>query len=400
MLLDKTVKILMPEYLEKFNCIGPSCEDTCCRGWTVALDQKTYKKYKNCGHHELKKDLSKFIARERKNQSEYNYGKIKMNMDGSCPFLDEEQLCKIHLSLDEDYLSNTCYFYPRHTNKINNLIESSASISCPEIARLALLNPEPMGFIEIQKSIKRPFLFSYTIEDTTSFHADQDLLYHFWDMRIFTIGVLQDRRYDFDERLLLLGLFIKRIIKLQNEGKVQNLPYILEEYQTQFNDSEEIKNLHQTHKDNIEVPFPKDFISQFGNPYIIANFPSQRYQECALQIIEGLKILEGNIQLTQEIYEEAYRNYYMPYIKQKEYILENYIVNEVFKELYPLARLKSIEESYNMLLTLYNMVKFHLIGIAAYYKNLNDEITIKLIQSFSRVILHHSQYLGLFISAS
>ncbi len=34
-------------YTRAFRCIGPACEDTCCQGWNVPIDQAAYEKYQN-----------------------------------------------------------------------------------------------------------------------------------------------------------------------------------------------------------------------------------------------------------------------------------------------------------------------------------------------------------------
>lgn len=396
MTLDKNKQILIPEYLLKFSCIGDRCEDSCCIGWTVTVDKKTYKAYKNNNNLKLKKLFNQFVVRNRNKQADHNYGKIKMDQNNNCPFLSESKLCRIHAEEGESLLSDTCFFYPRNTNKINNMLEVSASVSCPEITRLALLDPEPMGFLEINQDLSRPFKLSYLIEDTNNFNEENEPLHYFWILRVFMITILQDRRYSLDERFLLLGIVINKITILQESNQLRKLPMLLEEYQAQFDGVEDIKKLINITDNNIRAPFSKNFIKQVSDPNVLANFPNQRYYDCILEIIIGLKLEDNNISYTQELYLSAYVNYYEPYMKEKEYILENYIVNEVFKEIYPFAKLRTINESYIMLLTLYNLIKFHLIGISAYHKNLDDDIVIKMIQSFTRVILHHNDYLNIF----
>ena len=39
-------KILVPDYISSFACIGSECEDTCCAGWQVPVDKVTYQKYR------------------------------------------------------------------------------------------------------------------------------------------------------------------------------------------------------------------------------------------------------------------------------------------------------------------------------------------------------------------
>jgi len=48
MSLTVTDTMLMPTYVSRFTCIGGDCEDTCCAGWGVTLDEETYHRYRSC----------------------------------------------------------------------------------------------------------------------------------------------------------------------------------------------------------------------------------------------------------------------------------------------------------------------------------------------------------------
>lgn len=93
-------------------------------------------------------------------------------------------------------------------------------------------------------------------------------------------------------------------------------------------------------------------------------------------------------------YHEAWQNYYEPYMREHEYIFENYLVNYVFKNLFPFTAEKTLFDSYMMLVLHYSLIKMHLIGIAGYRKGLNDEIFIKLVQSFAKTVEHNQRYLN------
>ncbi len=41
------MKIRTPEYYKDFKCIAGACTDTCCAGWDVDVDEKSYDYYKN-----------------------------------------------------------------------------------------------------------------------------------------------------------------------------------------------------------------------------------------------------------------------------------------------------------------------------------------------------------------
>lgn len=40
------MKIVTPHYYKDFKCIAGACTDTCCAGWDVDVDDKSYRYYK------------------------------------------------------------------------------------------------------------------------------------------------------------------------------------------------------------------------------------------------------------------------------------------------------------------------------------------------------------------
>src|ERR1017187_7090768 len=45
---------LRAAYAQSFRCIGSDCEDTCCQGWGVPIDQAAYEKYQNLPDSQLR----------------------------------------------------------------------------------------------------------------------------------------------------------------------------------------------------------------------------------------------------------------------------------------------------------------------------------------------------------
>ena len=37
---------VVPDYYKEFKCIADKCEDTCCAGWQIVIDEKSLAKYK------------------------------------------------------------------------------------------------------------------------------------------------------------------------------------------------------------------------------------------------------------------------------------------------------------------------------------------------------------------
>ena len=78
-----------------------------------------------------------------------------------------------------------------------------------------------------------------------------------------------------------------------------------------------------------------------------------------------------------------------------DYILENFLVNQIFTRLFPFVENNNIYDSYVFLNIEYSLIKMHLIGMSGFYKeSFNIDKVIKLIQSFCKVIDHSSNYLN------
>ncbi len=76
---------------------------------------------------------------------------------------------------------------------------------------------------------------------------------------------------------------------------------------------------------------------------------------------------------------------------QHEYILENYLVNYVFKNCMPVDCTSPFESISKMVLH-YALIKLHLVGMAGHHKGLTTDLVIKLIQSLSKTFEHNGTY--------
>lgn len=387
---DKKRIVLQPEYMKTFSCIGSSCEESCCTGWRVVLDKATYLKYKKTYDKELKPLFDKAVNRIHNQKNDEAYGKIKMKANGRCPFLDEENLCKIQGNLGEEYLSNTCAIYPRYAYKVDGKLERSATMSCPEVARLALLNPRGIAFEQIEEDADIRIKIQNTFDTEGHLYLNKPQRY-FWEIRLFSLSLLQNRSYSLGERLIILGIVYKKIEELCLNNLAKDIPVMLE---TMSGIVEAGKPKEDLEKVPTNIQIQMRIAKELTDEKVVRGVASKRYMECLKETLVGIDYkTEEKLGNILEKYEHNYHQYVLPYLEQKEYILENYLVNEYFKGLMPFGNYRSIWDSYIFLCVCYSMVKLHLIGMAGYHKGLNDELTLKLIQSFSRVVLHNNQYI-------
>lgn len=380
--------VLTPQYMKQFQCIGTKCEDNCCYGWKVSIDENTYKKYRKVSESTLKPLLDKNVTRNRSNPSSEDYAKIKMDENGCCPFLEEDKLCSIHKKLGGEYLSKVCTIYPRVTNIINGVYEKSVTLSCPEAARLVLLNADIMEFDEIEEPEETQYNILCKI-DTDSIQNANNVKKYFWPLRIFSISLLQNRNYSLTDRLIILGLFMKKAQEYLDANRVHEIPLLIEEYNIII----ENKNLKESLNNiptnlTIQMELMKEFNDQRFSAAISSN--SQPYINCVAEFLKGIMYTDdAKVEEIGERYKEAYLNYYEPFMKEHEYILENFLVNYVFKKIFPINSKKEVFDDYMKLVIHYSLIKMLIIGMAAYNKKLYEALIVRLVYSFSRAMEHN-----------
>ncbi|WP_053585382.1 flagellin lysine-N-methylase [Lysinibacillus contaminans] len=242
----------------------------------------------------------------------------------------------------------------------------------PEAARVVLLREEGLGFIETEEPKNTRGLISNVLN--LEKHS------HFWNLRIFTIQLMQNRQHSIEIRLIILGLFIQKIEQLNLRELELELPVIMQDYLSRLDNQEFIESLKNIEGNlKFQINLARDLIR-----YRISDgITSKKYGVILNQLVEGLELDEDKeefeIEKTILKYRDSFESFYEPFIKKQQYMLENYIFNYVFKNLFP-NDYNSLFESYMMLIIHFNLIKLHLIGMAAKQKHLNEEMVIECVQ--------------------
>ncbi len=134
------MEIYAPHYYGKFRCIADKCRHSCCVGWEIGIDAKTYDIYKG-----IEEILSTVTVCE-------DGPCFALCEDGRCPHLSEDGLCKIILSHGESYLSEICRNHPRFFHPVGKgRMEAGLGIVCEEACRLLLTNEEPFSLSKTEE---------------------------------------------------------------------------------------------------------------------------------------------------------------------------------------------------------------------------------------------------------
>ncbi|EJT6473848.1 TPA: flagellin lysine-N-methylase [Clostridium perfringens] len=390
----KNIKMRYPIYLKEFKCIGGECEDSCCIGWDVDIDKFTFQQYESVSDSDMKNILkSNLIKNKRCQCDEIDFAKVKLGENKRCPFLKCDNYCVIHSNLGEEYLSNVCTSFPRVTNKIDGIYEMSLAVACPEAARILLLKKDGIEFSESDEDLGKHIVSS---EVNTKLSEEAYLPVEFLkEIRETSIKIMKNRKFSLDKRLYILGEFINAL-EDEYEYNYHNTLSFIREY-----DIDTIKDSYEENSMNyvIQVDFFKKLLTMLR---VEKDIDSDRFKEYSKEVKIGLNLDEENyLAKNAQMYIKAFEEYEKEFIEENSYIFENYIVNFIYSNLFPLCERESIFDSYIMLLIRYTFIRFYLVGMYIYHKKnketldkaLSKEEVVRFIQCFSKVVEHHKTYL-------
>ncbi len=373
------MKYRVPSYFDQFTCIGGACEDTCCAGWYLPVDEATYKKYKKVKDPVMKRRLEKELVARKGTVSIDNVAKIKLK-NNRCAFLAGDGLCELYTQLGEHYLSESCQLYPRTFNQVNGILECSLTLSCPEAARKVLLDPKGISFKEEERSSKQ-------IAISASLSPNPQKPKHYGDylleIRGLLLGILQNRQEDFEQRFLRLENTMKELDYLIKTSSLKKIPSFIQEKMKKA-DLRPIKGKVEQgkwrqHERLLEI---------LKHMRSTKKWPSTYYEALYEEVLKGL---ESNVAFNVH-FAKGYVLYKETFLKEYSYILENYFVNYIYEREAPLDG-ESLLQSLDYLKVYKAMIELHLVGLIHYHKGvLTEEKIVQFLQLMTRVFDHNELY--------
>ena len=356
------MKIRVPEYFKDFKCIASKCEDTCCAGWGIVIDDVTYDRYKN-----VQGKFGERLRSEIVHEAGENIFVLKGN---NCPFLNKEKTCDIYINIGEENLCYTCQQYPRYTEEFGSLREIGISLSCPEAARIMLNNDKKVTF-ELSEN-----------EEVVSSYNDinAQLFIELLESRNIVMDMLQDRDIDLRKRVALALLFVDEIQEKIDESEIKEIKSVREKYSDKFFLEELLEKLEE-YKDNEGIKY--DNIQEYFNVFrdlkhITPNDP--------LGLNDVVRYF-WQADEDEELYILKHKQF-VEYYEDKIYKFENILVYFVFRyfmkavfDYDALAKIKTAIISYMMIREL---------AVVRYIENneFTDEDMVDIAHTYSKDIEH------------
>ena len=307
-----------PSYVHKFICDGPSCKAACCKNWTIEIDPKAANRYRD-------KDS---------NIADFKDGRYYLNLDknNTCPFLTDKFLCGLQLSEGEKFLSGTCRTFPRRIYVVGDFCERTLSLACPLAAKLALA--EKIQF-QTTKTDDEFDMYNPNVPD--------DLFDYLVEIQMTAVKILQERSLTIDQRLIILGFFLDRLDEIIIRDKFEEIDHLAALYHSKnFFDSEQVQLMLKS-----------------------VRYDQAAYEKIMLEIFAKAEIItKPNLEIRSTHTD----------------LLENYLVNEFFGNMYPWRTTGSISQNYGLFVLTYKILEALIsegdpIEIAAWFsRNIDHDV--------------------------
>ena len=408
-----TTTLIRPHYASAFRCIGPACEDTCCAGWRVDIDAVTYEKYQGIPAGPLRTMIDEQVVRFPANNADAApapFARVNMPASLACPFLNAERLCQIQVEHGVEYLSQVCATFPRTVFFIDQLEDKTLSLSCPEAARLVLLNPDLLNTDLLSPDMPNAGVPNpnattgagplRSVDWDEQAASSLPLRNFFWAVREFSIGLIRNRRYPLWQRMFLLGTFSRRIEAVVRGDVARGFPALLKDFSAAVALGSLRDSLAAIPAD---LALQLDMVMQLVRLRIGDGRIQPRLRETLNAFADGVgypheETLEGQ----SRQYALGYARHYAPFFGKKPHILENLLINMIFRGLFPLGKkLFDVEatpepgKEFAMLATEFALIKGVLIGVAAWHKEkFSTEHVVQTVQVITKYFEHNSAFLS------
>lgn len=356
------MKIRVPDYFKEFKCIASQCEDTCCAGWEIVIDDETYNKYKKVDGEFGERLRNEIVHRDGEN--------IFVLKGNDCSFLNENKMCDIYTELGDDSLCYTCRQYPRYTEEFGSLREVGISLSCPEAARIILRSREKVEF-EVRE----------VQEEITSYNDINAMLFiNLLQSRKIVFDILQNRDIALNDRASLVLKFISEVQDVIDENNIQGINGVNKKYFDNDLKNEVINSLDQYKgKGSIKYHNIQEFFKVFkGLKHINSNDPLG---------LDKVLCCFWQCDSDEEVYLEKHKQFNQ-YYEDKLYKFENLLVYFVFRYFMKAVFDYDVSAKIKTAVVSYLMIKELFVLRWSEKGEFTDEDAVDIMHMFSKDIEH------------
>ena len=216
------MKIVTPSFYKDFECIAGDCPDSCCQGWEVDADIDSLEYYKTLSG-DIKQRIDSVLDKD-----EFGNTVFRLTDRKRCPFLNDSNLCDMHIAIGREHTPFTCRTFPRFINDFGSTREMGLSFSCPVAS-------------DMMWKLEGKFDFETTLNsDPPSLNdIDAELYFYLIKARNKVYQIVKNKELPLNERIIQL---LKYAQKLQNDIDSYEEGGAVLDFKDVFNNPEVINN--------------------------------------------------------------------------------------------------------------------------------------------------------------
>lgn len=363
---------IQPAYVKYFHCDGRLCNAKCCRGWLIEVDEATYAKYQRLPDAELRRQTLRKLKKSKPR------GKYRFQMEGiNCPMLQQDWLCVLQKNYGEEYLSDTCHQFPRRVHKLlPDTVERVLSFACPVAAQLALSQREPMCMEAVRLEGEREKSF-FSLPTQAGGRTAYVL-----SVQMAAITLLQNRQFSLNKRLKMLGAYL--VGEKENtavEANKMELDALAQAADKIYWNNE------------VWIKFLLELLDDlYGTAIVLAADDDINYVPAIIQAFHLEGTGKKSLKELTAIYEDGQKLFKKQVLERYGYMLEHYLVQEFFGNLYPYKWETGIEGNYAIFLIIYRFMELILLSMLLTGMKVGEAELIALVGRMAQRTNHADLY--------
>jgi lysine-N-methylase len=294
-------------------------------------------------------------------------------------------------------LSDTCRHYPRLFTRNQQTIGTYASLSCPEAARLALLDPQALDAATMELDFPNASRIPFRVQRNAPLPGQSDPVQLQADLiREGLNAIIRFTGHSASQALLVCGIVVRRIAEQVRsapdpEAAALAVPQTLARFMDEA-------TLLQARRLSEELKTPQDSriaLLQKLTALYVGTFPARPSFRAQLDdAMQGLGEDQSDLAGMQARYAAAEQEWFAPFDAANPHILKNYLLNDLAKGLFPVGTVADIESELMHLSVRFALIKMYLVGQSGKYREAFGEANcVRTIYTFVRNIEHNPKFL-------
>ena len=386
---SQTLSFKPPDYPVHFSCIGSACEDVCCN-LDVPLSREEYERYSALKSAGIRSLVSQFVSIESVGADPGSYARLTRRPSGLCGFYTQQRLCAIQSECGESYLPEPCFLYPRVLNRVEGVLEGSLHLSCPEATRQVLFSENLLG--STTSSGLARFDRKETVDLKDRLPGTPPKPYHAFSLiREVIVQQIVNRSQPLWKRLLMVGALCEG---LDRSSAGQFDTSFFKEWPQKAEQQLALVVVEQAPS---HIAIRLELFFDLTASQVQEASVSPHFQDVFWQLIEGIGAESASSSANDlSRFMRNEQSYYRPFLERNPPVLENYLLNYVFKNLFPFGRTDTLRLPFSsffneclLMASQFAWLDTLLIGTSGSHgEKFAAEHLVQVVQSFSRIVEH------------